>query len=124
VRWQIYAHDKQWAACLEIANAVIKLAPQRSFGWVHRSYALHEMKRTQEAFDSLLPSAKKFPKTWIVPYNLACYAAQLNRLDECLEWFKKATAIDEQTVKRQAIDDPDLKPLWDSMGGTGWKRDD
>jgi hypothetical protein len=32
------------------------------------------------------------------------------------------TAIDEQTMKRAAIDDPDLKPLWESMGGTLWKR--
>ena len=29
-------------------------------------------------------------------------------------------AIDEHTVKRTAIDDPDLKPLWDSMSGTRW----
>lgn len=27
-------------------------------------------------------------------------------------------AIDEKTVKRIALDDPDLKPLWDSLGGT------
>jgi len=33
-----------------------------------------------------------------------------------------AMNIDENTVKRAAIDDPDLQPLWDSMGGTSWKR--
>jgi hypothetical protein len=31
-------------------------------------------------------------------------------------------AIDEETVKQEAIDDPDLKPFWDSMSGTVWKR--
>jgi hypothetical protein len=31
-------------------------------------------------------------------------------------------AIDAQTVRRAAIDDPDLKPLWDSVGGKLWKR--
>jgi hypothetical protein len=31
-------------------------------------------------------------------------------------------AIDEHAVKRVALDDPDLKPLWDSMSGTLWKR--
>jgi hypothetical protein len=31
-------------------------------------------------------------------------------------------AIDENAVKRGAIDHPDLKPLWDSMSGTIWKR--
>ena len=65
---------------------------------------------------------KRFPKVWLFPYNLACYCAQLGLLDECQDWFKKALAIDEQTVKRAAMDDPDLKPLRDSMGGTIWKR--
>ena len=30
--------------------------------------------------------------------------------------------MDEPTVKRTVIDDPDLKPLWDSMSGKMWKR--
>ena len=33
-------------------------------------------------------------------------------MDECQDWFKQAMAIDEQTVKQAASDDPDLKPLW------------
>jgi hypothetical protein len=80
------------------------------------------LKRTQEAFDQLSPVAETFPQVWTIPYNLACYCAQLARLDECQQWVKKAMAIDEHTVKRAAIDDPDLKPLWDSMSGTLWER--
>ena len=39
--------------------------------------------------------------------------------------LKKAIAIDdEHTMKRVSIDDPDLKPLWDSMSGRLWKRID
>jgi hypothetical protein len=33
-------------------------------------------------------------------------------------------AMDEQTVKRTAIDDPDLQPFWDSMGGSYWKKEE
>ena len=54
----------------------------------------------------------------------AWYCAQLGRLDECQAWFKKAMAADEKPVKQAAIDDPDLKPLWDPMSGTLWKRTD
>jgi tetratricopeptide (TPR) repeat protein len=122
IRWQIYAKEKKWDACVDIASAIVKLAPESSFGWIQRSFALHELKRTQEAFDQLLPVTEMFPKVWTIPYNLACYCAQLGRLDECQTWFKKAMAIDEYTVKDAAIDDPDLKPLWDSMSGTMWKR--
>jgi len=102
---------------LDIAGAIMKLDPDRPDAWVQRSFDLHEMQKTQEAFDQLLPVAEKFPKVWTIPY-----CAQLGRLDECKAWFMKAIAMDERTVQRAAIDDPDLKPLWDSMGGTIWKR--
>jgi tetratricopeptide (TPR) repeat protein len=121
-RWLICAHAKKWDACVDLAAAIVKLAPKRSFGWIHRSYALHGLKRTQEAFDNLLPVANAFPKVWMIPYNLACYCAQLGRIEESKDWFKKAMTIDEDTVKREGIDDPDLKPLWDSMSNTFWKR--
>jgi hypothetical protein len=32
-------------------------------------------------------------------------------------------AINPKTVQKSAIDDPDLKPLWDSMSGTLWKKE-
>jgi hypothetical protein len=43
-------------------------------------------------------------------------------VDECQSWFKQAMAIAADTVRRAAIDDPDLKSLWDSMKGTIWKK--
>lgn len=122
IRWQIYAKEKKWSACVDIAATIIKLAPDNHRGWIDRSFALHELKRTDEAFDNLLPVADKFSDVWTIPYNLACYCSQLQRLDEAETWFKKAMAIDEKTVKQIAIDDPDLLPLWDSMSGTSWKR--
>jgi tetratricopeptide (TPR) repeat protein len=123
VRLQIYWSKKNWEGCVEIAGAVVKLCPDIADGWIGRSYALHELKRTQEAFDLLSLAKNKFPENHTITYNLACYCSQLNRLDEAQDWFKKAMAINEQIVKRMAIDDLDLKPLWDSMSGTMWKRE-
>jgi len=116
LRWHLHAHAKEWAVCVDIANAIIKLAPNRPDAWIHRSFALHEAKRTQEAFDQLLPLAGRFPEVWTIPYNLACYCAQLGRLDECRAWFQKAMAVDERAAKRAAIDDPDLEPMWKQSG--------
>jgi tetratricopeptide (TPR) repeat protein len=122
LRWHVYSKAQKWEACVDIASALIELAPECSLGWIHRSFSLHNLKRTQEAFDNLLPVANEFPRVWTIPYNLACYCTQLGRLDETENWLKKAMAIDEHTVKREALDDPDLKPFWDSMSGTIWKR--
>jgi tetratricopeptide (TPR) repeat protein len=116
-RWQACAKAGKWDECVDIAGAIIKLNPKRPFGWIHRSFALQELKRTQEAFDQLLPVADRFPKVWLIPYNLACYCAQLGRLDECQRWFKKAMAIDEFSVQRAAVDDPDLKSLREAKNG-------
>jgi hypothetical protein len=41
----------------------------------------------------------------------------------CGSLVKKAMAIDHKTVQKAGIDDPDLKPLWDSMSGTIWKKE-
>jgi tetratricopeptide (TPR) repeat protein len=122
VRLQIYWSKKNWEGCVEIAGTIVKLCPEITDGWIGRSYALHELKRTQEAFDLLSLVKDKFPENHTITYNLACYCSQLDRLEEAQEWLKKAMAIDEKAVKVMAIDDPDLKPLWDSMSGTMWKR--
>src|ERR1035437_3751308 len=53
VRWEIYAAAKKWEAALDIAAAIAQLDPDDPLGWVHRSYALHELKRTAEARDNL-----------------------------------------------------------------------
>ena len=78
---------------------------------------MHELKRTQEAFDQLLPVAEKFPKVWTIPYNLACYCAQLGRLAESEQWLERAMAMDVITVVRVALEDPDLNPLRESFRG-------
>ena len=119
--WHIDAQSNKWTACVDIADALVKLDPNQPDAWIHRSYALHRVKRTQEAFDLLLLVANKFPKIWTIPYNLACYSAQLGRLDESQVWLKTAMTIDEDFVKLAAIDDPDLKPLWDTTDGALWK---
>ena len=124
LRWLIYAKEKKWDACVDVATAIIKLAPERSDGWIHRSFALHELHRTQEAFDQLLPVVDKFPKIWTIPYNLACYASRLHQFDVAQKWLKQALTVDTKTVQQAAIEDEDFKPLWASLGGTMWKREE
>jgi tetratricopeptide (TPR) repeat protein len=123
VRCDIYGKAKKWDAVVTIAETLVKMTPGKHEGWVHRSFALHELGRTQEAFDKLLPVGGKFKKVWLVPYNLACYCSRLGRLDDAQLWLKKALLIDGEAVPKAAIDDPDLKPLWDSMSGTLWKKE-
>jgi Flp pilus assembly protein TadD len=119
VRWGIYAAAKKWEAALDIAAALVQLDPEDPLGWVHRSYALHELKRTAEARDNLLRVVDKFPVSATIRYNLACYECQLGRLEQARQWLEKAFALgDGRKMKLAALDDPDLQPLWKEIGKT------
>lgn len=114
-RCEIYAKAKNWDAVTIIADTLVKMMPEESSGWIQRSFAMHEFKRTQEAFDLLLPVADKFPKVPFIPYNLACYCAQLGRLEDARKWLMRSYETGgANAIKLMALDDPDLEPLWRS----------
>ena len=114
VRWQISSQAGQWQACVELAELLVRISPSEAAGYLHRSFALHELKRTQEAFDLLYPVAQRFPEEAVIPYNLACYACQLGHLEQAQDWLKECydRTDDEAHWQLQARHDPDLTPLW------------
>lgn len=118
LRWQIYAKARKWDACVDIGEALVKTAPGIPQGWIHRSYALHELKRTQEAADKLEPAADLFSDVWMIRYNLACYACQLGDQKDAWEWLEDAfdLAVHDKKVKLMALEDPDLEPFWAEIG--------
>jgi tetratricopeptide (TPR) repeat protein len=117
VRWAIEAESKNWDACLQIAASLVKVAPRRCRSWLQYSISLYRLDRTQEAYDHLLKVAKKFPQEWLVPYDLACYCAQLGKMEEAWHWLEQACVVGiAKDVKRTAVTDPDLEPLWKQMG--------
>ena len=115
MRWAICAHEKRWDEALKIAELELKLAPDSSAGWLHRAYAL---RRTSDgglivAWGVLLPAAEKFPKEPVIAYNLSCYACQMKQLDIARRWLHKAVDIGgKEPIKKMALADDDLKPLW------------
>lgn len=113
VRYTVYDVAKRWELAAEVAQALCKLVPENPLGWIHLSYSLHEMKRTKEAWDVLLPVANKFADDDLIAYNLACYACQLGNLKEAMKWLEKAIDLaDSKEIKLRALNDPDLQPLW------------
>src|SRR6185295_8052547 len=112
VRFHVYAAAKHWDLALVVAEALVRNWPGEPEAWIRRSFALHELKRTQEARALLVPAATKFQNEAMIPYNLACYACQLGQMDEARRWFDSAIAVgDADEVKLMALDDPDLAPL-------------
>ncbi len=112
-RWKIAVENHDWHGALQIARDLMDVDPRRPSGWISRSYCLHELKRTKQALDCLLPAAGKFPEVGLIPYNLACYACQLGRFEQAQAWLAKAMAKGASAeLKAMALGDADLKPLW------------
>ncbi len=115
--WRIYAKGHQWDSALSVAERIIERAPQRATGWVDRSYCLHELKRTEEAMDKLLPAFGKFPDEFIIPYNLACYCCQLGDVVAAKSWLERACQRGPKgEVRKMALKDRDLEPMWGEIG--------
>jgi len=118
VWWRIAADEKDWDGALKIAQKLQVGAPERPEGWLHHAYALRRASGggLGKAWDALNPAAEKFPREPIIPFNLACYACQMGQLEEARVWLKRAVEIGgKQTMKKMALNDPDLKPLWDEI---------
>ncbi len=110
----------QGEAAWDVARKLIIRAPDRASGWLNRAYALRRSPEggLSKAWDALLPAAEKFPDEPTVFYNLSCYACQLEQMENARKWFKKALKKgNKEKLKRDALADADLKPLWAEIKG-------
>src|ERR1041385_710313 len=115
LRWDICVQEQHWIEGLQIARELLLYAPDRSSGWLHQAYALRRIPEgsVRKAWTALLPAFDKFPKESIIPYNLSCYACQLQLLDAARVWLKRAAVLGgKDRIKQLALNAPDLEPLW------------
>lgn len=115
VQFAVLGESNQWDDALAIAELEVSLHPDRPGGWIHRAFAARRRPggTIEEAYQLLLPAFDRFPEEVVIPYNLACYRAQQDHLDEAWRWFAIAVAFgDLKNLKEMARNDEDLKPLW------------
>ena len=110
-RWEAYRAAKKWSEAIEIARGLTVMAPDDFDGWWMLSFALHESKRTQEAYDSLASVRARFTGEFVTHYNLACYLVQLGRIEEARPCLAKAFKLNP-AQRVEALSDTDLQPLW------------
>jgi len=118
VRWSLAAAEKDWRTAVQLAEKLLELDPKRASGWLHRAYALRRVAGggLNAAWEALLPAAQKFPKEPTIPYNLACYACQVGKLEEARQWLLRARSVgDCARIKHMALADDDLKPFWSEV---------
>jgi predicted Zn-dependent protease len=109
-RLSVLMQAKRWKTALALGRELCRIAPDRSIGFIHAAFCLHELGQSREALTLLAsgPSSLRSEPTY--HYNLACYEVALGNLDQARAHLQVSFAMDKK-LKEFARTDPDLEPL-------------
>lgn len=111
LRAHIYMELKSWGLLREVAVVLVDTIPEDSDHWTWLAYATRRTTDVPSAEEIVLRALEIHPEDAMIHYNLACYAAQLGRLEEAGARLKKAVHLNPE-IRLMALDDPDLEPIW------------
>ena len=114
VRIAVYHGLKKWELMQEVAKRLAEFQPNDIQWTISLAYATRRADSLQAAKEILSNAQSKFPKDAIIKYNLACYCCQLGESENAKNYLKTAFEIDS-TWRLKALDDEDLRPLWDLL---------
>jgi Flp pilus assembly protein TadD len=112
-RVNLYMAAKKWDMAAAIASHLVKVEPEKMrLGESVSAYSIRRSESVEKAEAILLRAQAIHPKVAMIAFNLACYASVRGRLEEAKRRLRGAIALDKD-IRELAIDDEDLKPLWD-----------
>jgi Flp pilus assembly protein TadD len=117
-RVNLYMAAKKWDMVAAVASHLVKVDPETPGWWISLAYALRRTESVQKAEAILLRTQAIHPKVAMIAFNLACYASVTGRMEEAKERLRHAIDLDKE-IRLSALDDEDLKPLWDWIAGLG-----
>ena len=116
LRVEIYRGLEKWELMQAASQCLCELAPSEAQWIISYAYATRRAESVNAARNILINALPRFPAEAAIYYNLACYECQSNRIDSAKQYLKQAFRIDPNW-RLQALEDEDLKPLWDYLGG-------
>jgi tetratricopeptide (TPR) repeat protein len=117
IRYEIFAKAQEWDEAAELSARLTNLLPDEPAVWICFAYSTRRKRGggIAQAKQILLEAESKFSGEYQFPFKLACYCSQLNQLEEAENWLDKAMQLNGKAVQKLVIDNPDLKPLRDSV---------
>ena len=99
-----------------VASHLVKVEPENEAWWINLAYSLRRSEGIDQAEAILLRARAIHPKVAMIAFNLACYASVTGRMEEAKERLRMAIDLNKD-VRKLALDDEDLRPLWDWIAG-------
>lgn len=110
LRTVILMQARRWKPALTASRELCEVAPEKTVGFIHAAFCLHELRRTAEARDVLLAGPEALHAEPTYHYNLACYECALGHLDLARLHLEKSFDLDKK-MRDFAKTDPDLAAL-------------
>jgi Flp pilus assembly protein TadD len=115
-RVNLYMAAKKWNMVAAVASHLVKVDPGTAGWWISLAFAVRRIEGVEKAEAILLRAQKMHPRVAMIAFNLACYASVMGRMVEAKEGLRCAIKLDKD-IRALALDDEDLKPLWDWIAG-------
>ncbi len=101
---------QRWTAALTASRELCRIVPDKSAGYIHAAFCLHELGKTEDAREMLLSGPEALHAEPTYHYNLACYECHLGNLDLARLHLEKSFNLDRK-FRDFAKVDPDLEAL-------------
>lgn len=112
----LYIAAQKWDMAAAIASHLVKVEPENETWWINLAYSVRQIEGVEKAEAILLRAQALHPKVAMIAFNLACYASVTGRTEETKVRLRHAIKLDKH-IRRLALHDEDLRPLWDWIGG-------
>ncbi len=109
-RNRVLLHLGRWKEVETLAAKAIAKHPDRDEFTVQRAFALHKLKKGEEAIGVIESAPDWIRRTGILHYNLACYEAQLGDKKTARQCINVAIQMNE-AMRKNAKTDPDLRGI-------------
>lgn len=106
----VHTERGDWSKAVEVGAILCEREPGEAWHWIQWAYAVRRSVSLAAAKEILMRGVALHPREAIFHFNLACYEAQLGRLDDARVLLETACALDETYVE-MAKTDEDLAPL-------------
>jgi hypothetical protein len=94
----------------------VKVEPENEAWWISLAYSVRRVEGVEKAEAILLRAQSIYPKVVMIAFSLACYASVTGRIEEAKVRLRRAIEPDKD-IRVLALDDEDLRPLWDWIAG-------
>jgi Flp pilus assembly protein TadD len=111
----VYLGAREWHKAVATAADLVKAEPKNSTHWIILAYAVNQVGDLEQTETVLLKARLWHPRNSLILFKLACCASARGHIEEAKVRLGHAIDVDSN-VRRLALDNEDLRPLWDWIG--------